>query len=174
MVKTLPRKPSRLTFLCAVVSRTKASSRSVVVVGRSMYSRAPERMALTMACGCAMLPMANRAVSGNSWWTISIARNASAGLSLGTSTSTTSGLALWMRRTTGSLATTGKLAQLCTVRATLVPSTRTCKTERCSLSCATMTTDSSGMCCCSIYKTSSTLPRLMVSSHQTLSDPETA
>src|SRR5436853_7748474 len=60
MVKTLPREPSRLTFLWAVVGRTKASTRSVVVGGRSMYSRAPERIAFTIACGWAMLPMANK------------------------------------------------------------------------------------------------------------------
>jgi hypothetical protein len=34
---------------------------------------------------------------------------------------------------------------VCTVRATLVPSTRTCNTVRCSLSVATMTTESSGI-----------------------------
>ena len=44
------------------VRRTKASSRSVVVVGRSINSRAPERIALTMTCGCAMLPTANISV----------------------------------------------------------------------------------------------------------------
>src|SRR2546429_6600471 len=101
MVKTLPREPSRLTFLWAVVSRTKASSRSVVVVGRSMYSRAPERIAFTIACGWAMLPMANKGVSGNSWWTISIARKASVGLSPGTSTKTTSGVAVLILTNTG-------------------------------------------------------------------------
>ena len=47
-VKTLPRGPSRLTLRWLVDSRTKASSRSVVVVGRSINSRAPARMALTM------------------------------------------------------------------------------------------------------------------------------
>ena len=34
------------------MSRTKASSKSVVVVGRSMNSRAPARMVFTITCGC--------------------------------------------------------------------------------------------------------------------------
>src|ERR1700733_2923486 len=45
----------------------------------------------------------------------------------------------------GSEPATGKLAQVCTVLATLVPSTSTWSTVRCSLSVATMTTVSSGM-----------------------------
>ena len=53
-------------FLCAVVRRTNASNRSVVVVGRSMNSRAPERIALTITCGCDMLPMAKSADFGTS------------------------------------------------------------------------------------------------------------
>src|SRR6516164_1024845 len=74
-----------------------------------------------------------------------MARKAGIGASAGMSTSTTSGLALWTRRTTGSLAASGKLLQLCTVRATLVPSTRTCNNARCSPSCATTTTESSAI-----------------------------
>ena len=58
------------------VSRTNASSRSVVVVGRSTNSRAPARIAFTITCGCAMLPTANRADSGNSWCSSSSARSA--------------------------------------------------------------------------------------------------
>src|ERR1700741_437437 len=45
----------------------------------------------------------------------------------------------------GSEVATGKVAQVWTVLATLVPSTRTCSTVRCSLSVATITTESSGM-----------------------------
>ena len=52
-------------------------------------------------------------------------------LSAGMSTRVTSGLAARTRRVTGSAAAIGKLAQVCTVRATLVPSTSTCNT--CSL-----------------------------------------
>src|SRR5581483_8779173 len=61
------------------------------------------------------------------------------------SISTTSGRALCTRRITGSVAVTGKLAQVWTTLATLVPSTSTCKTARCSASSATMTTDNSGI-----------------------------
>src|SRR5438067_8524469 len=50
-----------------------------------------------------------------------------------------------MRRTTGSVAATGKLAHECTVRATVVPSTSTCNTARWSLSGVTITTESSGI-----------------------------
>src|SRR5580698_10364594 len=142
---TLPRGPSFLTLRWAVVRRTKASSRSVVVVGRSMNSRAPARMALTMTCGWLRPPMANTAESGNSWRRSSTARMAVAGLSAGTSTSMTSGVAACTRRMTGSDAATGKLAQVWTVRATLVPSTNTWSTVRCSLSVATMTTESSAI-----------------------------
>src|SRR6266853_529462 len=74
-----------------------------------------------------------------------MARSARGGLSAGMSTRVTSGLAVRTRRVTGSEAATGKLAQLWTARATLVPSTRTCSTARCSLSDATITTESSGM-----------------------------
>src|ERR1700675_131680 len=45
----------------------------------------------------------------------------------------------------GSEVATGKVAQLWTVLATLVPSTSTCRTVRCSLSVATITTESSGI-----------------------------
>src|SRR5580700_3663492 len=61
------------------------------------------------------------------------------------STRTTSAFAAWIRRVTGSVEATGKVAQVCTVRATLVLSTRTCRTALCSLSDATITTESSGM-----------------------------
>src|SRR5260370_22359800 len=74
-----------------------------------------------------------------------MARSARGGLSAGMSTRVTSGLAVRTRRVTGSDAATGKLAQLWIVRATLVPSTSTCSTARCSLSVATITTDSSGI-----------------------------
>ena len=46
---------------------------------------------------------------------------------------------------TGSLAARGMVGLLHTVRATLVPSTRTCSTARWSLSVANMATDNSGM-----------------------------
>src|ERR1700687_4974369 len=77
-----------------------------------------------------------------------MARRARAGLSTGISIKVTSGLAVRTRRVTGSEAATGKLAQVWTVRATLVPSTSTCRTARCSLSGATITTDNSGITTC--------------------------
>src|SRR5580698_5778883 len=61
------------------------------------------------------------------------------------STRTTSAFVVWIRRIKGSFAATGKLACVYTARATLVPSTSTCNTARCSLSAATMITESSGM-----------------------------
>src|ERR1035437_4401777 len=88
------------------------------------------------------------AASAISWCSSSMARRARAGLSAGISTSVTSGLAARTRRVTGSEAATGKLAQVWTGRATLVPSTSTCSTARCSLSVATMTTESSGITTC--------------------------
>ena len=60
-VNILPRVLPAATFRWAVVRRTKASSRSVVVVGLSTNSRAPARIAFTMTCGWDMLPTANRA-----------------------------------------------------------------------------------------------------------------
>src|ERR1700733_5271056 len=67
-----------------------------------MNSRAPARMALTMTCGWLRPPMANTAESGNSWRRSSTARMAVAGLSAGTSTKTTSGVAACTRRKTRS------------------------------------------------------------------------
>src|SRR5580765_3708821 len=61
------------------------------------------------------------------------------------STRVTSGFAVRTRLVTGSEAATGKLAHVWTVRATLVPSTSTCSTARCSLSVATITTESSAI-----------------------------
>src|SRR5579871_1580474 len=61
------------------------------------------------------------------------------------STIVTSGFAAFTLRVTGSAAATGKLAQVCTVRATLVPSTSTWSRARCSLSVATSTTESSAI-----------------------------
>src|SRR5580698_6118654 len=61
------------------------------------------------------------------------------------STRTTSAFVVWIRRIKGSFAATGKLAWVYTARATLVPSTSTCSTARCSLSAATIITESSGM-----------------------------
>src|SRR5579864_2661771 len=74
-----------------------------------------------------------------------MARSAGVALSAGISTNVTSGFAARTRRVTGSEPATGKLAQVWTVRATLVPSTSTWSTARCSLSVATMTTESSGI-----------------------------
>src|SRR5215475_13663889 len=96
--------------------------------------------------------MAKIALSGTSWWRNSIARRANWELSTGMSTRITSGFAARTRRVTGSEPATGKLAQVCTVRATLVPSTSTCKRARCSLSVATMTTDNSGIETCYCYE----------------------
>ena len=89
--------------------------------------------------------MAKIALSDTSWCSSSMARKANWALSAGMSTRTTSGFAARTRRATGSEPATGKFAQVCTVRATLVPSTSTCSRARCSLSVATMTTDSSGI-----------------------------
>src|SRR6202162_2322981 len=86
-----------------------------------------------------------------------MARRARAGLSTGITIKVTSGLAVRTRRVTGSEAAIGKLAQVWTGRATLVPSTSTCSTARCSLSGATITTDSSGITTCSCLIHSETL-----------------
>src|ERR1022692_608968 len=91
--------------------------------------------------------MAKMAHSGTSWCSSSMARMASAGVSPGISTSRTSGLAACTRRMTGSDPATGTLSQVWTVRATLVPSTNTCSTVRCSLSVATITTERSDITC---------------------------
>src|SRR5262249_232292 len=74
-----------------------------------------------------------------------IAVRAAVPLSVGTSTRTTSGLACCIRRTIGSVAAMGRFAAAWTMWATLVPSTNTCSTARCSLSVATTTTESSGI-----------------------------
>src|SRR5579864_3222964 len=145
MLNTLPRRPLWPCLRCAAVRRTNASSRAVVVVGRSMYSRAPARMAFTITCGCDMLPMAKTAALLTSARSVSMARIAAVALSWGMSTSNTSGLTPWMRRNSGSVAATGNAGQLCTVRATLVPSTSTCSTERCSSSVASITTANSAI-----------------------------
>src|ERR1700684_3167492 len=89
--------------------------------------------------------MANNAVAGSSWWSNSIVRKARMALSAGMSTKTTSAFVVWIRRTKGSFAATGKLTWVYTARATLVPSTNTCITARCSLSAATIITESSGI-----------------------------
>src|SRR5581483_6942646 len=57
----------------------------------------------------------------------------------------TSGLAFCTRRMIGSVPATGNPTHVCTVRATLVPSTSTCSTVRCSLSVARIATASSGI-----------------------------
>src|SRR5581483_3008554 len=118
---------------------------SVVVVGRSINSRAPARMAFTITWGGFRMPIAKMAPSGMSSRSNSIPRNACTALSAGMSTRVTSGFAARTRRTTGSPVAMGKLLQVCTVRATLVPSTSTCKSARCSLSVATITTESSAI-----------------------------
>ena len=65
--------------------------------------------------------------------------------STGISTRTTSGARACVLADTGSLAAKGKVALVQTVRATLVPSTRTWNTARWSLSVANTATDNSGM-----------------------------
>ena len=102
-------------------------------------------MAFTMTCGCFRMPIAKMAPSGISSRSSSMPRSACMALSAGMSTRITSGLAARTRRTTGSPVAMGKLVQLWTVRATLVPSTSTCNSARCSLSVATMTTESSAI-----------------------------
>ena len=90
-----------------------------------MNSCAPERMALTITWGWDRLPIAKMGSSGTSWRRSSIARKAGCGLSLGMSTNTTAAFSPWIRRTSGSVATSGKLGDVCMVWATLVPSTKT-------------------------------------------------
>src|ERR1700676_5219786 len=74
-----------------------------------------------------------------------MARRAAVASLLAISTSTTSGVKVLVLRMTGSFAACGIVALLQTVRATLVPSTRTWSTARWSLSVANTATDNSGM-----------------------------
>src|SRR5271156_4956138 len=74
-----------------------------------------------------------------------MARRAAVTPSVLISTKITSGTKPWVRRMTGSVAVRGMVWLAQTVRATLVPSTTTCRTARWSLSVANTATDNSGM-----------------------------